>query len=524
MFATLAKKPPRPADDAPHLLLVDDDRRIRDLLSRFLASEGYRVTTAKDAADARAKLLGLHFDLLILDVMMPGETGFDLARSIRLDSAVPIVMLTARHEPESRIEGLQIGADDYVAKPFEPRELLLRIGNILKRSMPVAAPQLEQVSVRALRLSSGARRTAPGRGDRASHRSRTRHAADPRRHARRDRAARRLTGGEHRQRARGRRADQPAAPQDRAGPRQSAVPAGGARHRLSSRRRAVADEHPRHRPERDPDRDTARGQGPRLRLAAVQRLHAEGAVRPRAADHDRADGDPAVGGRLRVHGAALEHGDAAAVAGGGAGHRVADRRLQGLSAGQGPRAVAPDRAGTARAGGGFPQPRRHAAARPKTVLLAARPVDLQADRPADRPAVLDRHRRPLQSGGNPHPARRRRDADLRAAQRRLRLEFGNLPVLDGRHLADPADRRGAVPAQPDPADPAAGGCRGKFRQGPRGAEFPPARRPRGAARGLCLHRDEGRASSARWSSAPRCWPASATICAPSSPASSSSSR
>ena len=98
-----------PADDAPHLLLVDDDRRIRDLLSRFLAGEGYRVTTAKSAADARAKLTGLHFDLLILDVMMPGETGFDLARSIRTSSAVPIIMLTARHEAEARIEGLQIG-------------------------------------------------------------------------------------------------------------------------------------------------------------------------------------------------------------------------------------------------------------------------------------------------------------------------------------------------------------------------------------------------------------------------------
>ncbi|HEX7791611.1 MAG TPA: response regulator, partial [Afipia sp.] len=121
----------QPADDAPHLLLVDDDRRIRDLLSRFLGNEGYRVTTAKSAADARAKLTGLHFDLLILDVMMPGETGFDLARSIRVTSAVPILMLTARHEAESRIEGLQIGADDYVAKPFEPRELVLRIANIL---------------------------------------------------------------------------------------------------------------------------------------------------------------------------------------------------------------------------------------------------------------------------------------------------------------------------------------------------------------------------------------------------------
>ena len=134
--ATLPHSPPQPADDAPHLLLVDDDRRIRDLLSRFLCGEGYRVTTAMSAKDARAKLLGLHFDMLILDVMMPGETGFDLARFIRTSSSVPIIMLTARHEAESRIEGLQIGADDYVAKPFEPRELVLRIGNILKRSAP----------------------------------------------------------------------------------------------------------------------------------------------------------------------------------------------------------------------------------------------------------------------------------------------------------------------------------------------------------------------------------------------------
>lgn len=145
-LATPERLRARLADDAPHLLLVDDDRRIRDLLSRFLANEGYRVTTAKSAADARAKLLGLHFDLLILDVMMPGETGFDLARFIRASSAVPIIMLTARHEAESRIEGLQIGADDYVAKPFEPRELVLRIANILKRAAPVIAPPVESVA------------------------------------------------------------------------------------------------------------------------------------------------------------------------------------------------------------------------------------------------------------------------------------------------------------------------------------------------------------------------------------------
>ncbi|MBR1218663.1 response regulator transcription factor [Bradyrhizobium sp. U87765 SZCCT0131] len=144
--AALSRARPQPTDDAPHILLVDDDRRIRDLLSRFLANEGYRVTTAMSAADARSKLVGLHFDLLILDVMMPGENGFDLARSLRAASPVPIIMLTARHEPEARIEGLQIGADDYVAKPFEPRELVLRIANILKRSMPAPAPAIEEVA------------------------------------------------------------------------------------------------------------------------------------------------------------------------------------------------------------------------------------------------------------------------------------------------------------------------------------------------------------------------------------------
>ncbi len=132
-------------DDAPHLLLVDDDRRIRDLLSRFLLSEGYRVTTAETAADARAKLEGLSFDLLILDVMMPGETGFDLARFLRTSSNVPIIMLTARAEALSRIEGLSIGADDYVGKPFEPRELSLRIASILRRTRTVAAAAVETV-------------------------------------------------------------------------------------------------------------------------------------------------------------------------------------------------------------------------------------------------------------------------------------------------------------------------------------------------------------------------------------------
>jgi two-component system phosphate regulon response regulator OmpR len=133
------------ADDAPHILVVDDDRRIRDLLSRFLFTEGYRVSTAESAADARAKLEGLRFDLLVLDVMMPGETGFDFARTLRESSNVPILMLTAKGEAESRIEGLSIGADDYVGKPFEPRELALRIASILRRARPVATPAAESV-------------------------------------------------------------------------------------------------------------------------------------------------------------------------------------------------------------------------------------------------------------------------------------------------------------------------------------------------------------------------------------------
>jgi len=137
--------PANPADDAPHLLVVDDDRRIRALLSRFLLAEGYRVSTAETACEARAKLEGLKFDLLILDVMMPGENGFDFARAIRAGSTVPILMLTARDEKESRIMGLEIGADDYLAKPFEPRELSLRVANILKRARPPSAPPAESV-------------------------------------------------------------------------------------------------------------------------------------------------------------------------------------------------------------------------------------------------------------------------------------------------------------------------------------------------------------------------------------------
>ncbi len=122
-------------DRPPHLLLVDDDDRIRELLKRYLAQAGARVSAAASAASARKLLASMDFDLLILDVMMPVEDGFSLAKSVRSSSKVPIVLLTARGMPEDRIRGLSIGADDYVAKPFEPAELALRINAILRRTI-----------------------------------------------------------------------------------------------------------------------------------------------------------------------------------------------------------------------------------------------------------------------------------------------------------------------------------------------------------------------------------------------------
>ncbi|MDQ4060627.1 MAG: response regulator transcription factor [Pseudomonadota bacterium] len=126
-------------DASPHLLVVDDDRRIRLLLSRYLADHGFRITTAESAAEARGKLKGLVFDLLILDVMMPGESGIELTRALRAETNVPILMLTARAETEQRISGLESGADDYLSKPFDPRELVLRINSILRRAQPSQA-------------------------------------------------------------------------------------------------------------------------------------------------------------------------------------------------------------------------------------------------------------------------------------------------------------------------------------------------------------------------------------------------
>ena len=128
-----------PDDNAPHILVVDDDSRIRDLLARYLHDHGFRVTTAIDAESARATMRSLAFDLLILDVMMPKESGIEFAKALRGESQVPILMLTARAEPEQRIEGLETGVDDYLAKPFDPRELLLRVSNVLRRGASAPA-------------------------------------------------------------------------------------------------------------------------------------------------------------------------------------------------------------------------------------------------------------------------------------------------------------------------------------------------------------------------------------------------
>ena len=122
------------APEAPHILVVDDDERLRGLLRRYLTDNGFRITLAADAAEARLKLKSLQYDLAIVDVMMPGENGFELTASLKAERRVPVLLLTAMAEAENRIHGLEQGAEDYLVKPFEPRELVLRIRNILARA------------------------------------------------------------------------------------------------------------------------------------------------------------------------------------------------------------------------------------------------------------------------------------------------------------------------------------------------------------------------------------------------------
>ncbi len=119
--------------EKPHILVVDDDRRLRELLQKFLLDQGFAVTVARDAQDARTKLTTFQFDALILDIMMPGESGLELTAALREGDHVPILLLSAKGEAEDRILGLEKGADDYLPKPFEPRELVARLRSILRR-------------------------------------------------------------------------------------------------------------------------------------------------------------------------------------------------------------------------------------------------------------------------------------------------------------------------------------------------------------------------------------------------------
>jgi len=139
--------------DKAHILVVDDDQRLRELLRSFLSKNGFRVTVASDAVEARDRLAAMDFDLMVLDVMMPGESGLDLAAALRQQKKpIPILMLTAMGEPKDRIAGLERGADDYLPKPFEPRELLLRIGSILRRAAAPAVTPPAATAVAVVRM------------------------------------------------------------------------------------------------------------------------------------------------------------------------------------------------------------------------------------------------------------------------------------------------------------------------------------------------------------------------------------
>ena len=352
-------------------------------------------------------------------------------------------MLTARDEAESRITGLEIGADDYVAKPFEPRELSLRIANILKRAAP--PPQ----AARSRTVAFGPFVFHLGRGE-LRQGDEVIHLTDREREMLRVLAATpgetvprmALAGNGGRQRARRRRAGQPAAPQDRARSRQSAVRADRARHRLPAgglamtHARRSTDDARSIRPRRCPHGVAARLGGQWLDGQRVQELMPKG-LYARALLIIIV---PMVILQSVVAFVFMER------------HwNTVTRRLSA--------AVVQDIAALIEVYKAYPQdkrPRRSSAASRRSGSawwsISCPPADMpppgpkpffslldQAlsvrDPPADRPAVLDRHRRPLRPGRDPHPARRRRDARVRAAQRRLCLELGDLPVLDGRHLA-----------------------------------------------------------------------------------------
>ena len=136
-----------------HILVVDDDDRIRELVKEYLKENGFIVSSGNSAEEAKIKLSYFKFDLIVLDVMMPGQNGFDLTKEIRKNSNVPIVLLTAKGEVENRIQGLEIGADDYLGKPFEPKELLLRIKNIIKKNKKIFLNKINKIGAAKVDLN-----------------------------------------------------------------------------------------------------------------------------------------------------------------------------------------------------------------------------------------------------------------------------------------------------------------------------------------------------------------------------------
>ena len=440
---------PPPTDDAPHVLLVDDDRRIRQLLSRVLQREGYRVTVADSAEDARARIRGLSFDLIILDVMMPGENGFQFAERLRADAGeiahAPILMLTARAEIEDRIRGLEAGVDDYLAKPYDVRELTLRVAALLRRSARTtsAAP-------RPTPRGSASSASTPTAANCAGA---TRSSASPSANAKCCAPCAKIPAKPSRAR-RWREARRPTSARWTC---RSIVC--GARSRktppIPCFCRPCAAWATAWRRNDDPFRATAAALEP-ARPRPRER-DAQGPLRAFAADRDRPHGDPAIGHRRGVHGAPLERGDLPPVQRREPGHRRADRHPQEF------RLRRPRRRKThanrarkirlrgagAAAGTAAPRPA-------PPVLLPARPRDVAGDRPADHPALLDRHRGPVGSHRGAHRPRRRHFTRGGASQPGLCLEHPHLHRVDGGHGGG-ADRGGhPVHAQPGPPDHGAG--------------------------------------------------------------------
>jgi CheY-like chemotaxis protein len=213
---------PDPDFSEPHLLVVDDDARLRELLRRYLSDSGFRVTAAADASEARSNLASFAFDLVVLDVMMPGESGLELTRALRAEGRVPVLLLTAMAEPEDRVNGLEQGADDYLSKPFEPRELVLRVRNLLQRRPAT------DVASRDIRF--GGCRFDVVRGE--LYRGGAALDAGP--EGRAGRIARGTVAIAERQCSQCRCADDPATPQDRARSAIPALPADGSWYRLYS--------------------------------------------------------------------------------------------------------------------------------------------------------------------------------------------------------------------------------------------------------------------------------------------------